>query len=639
MKRSVIGFICAATLVGLGMFTAASQTPQAAQDAPTKEKKAKKAANKGTEGWPYIKLHPAGREPYKPTDAEKQQIQAKIDQLTGMIRELKAKGTDDGLMADVEVYNEAAKWKLYYPEEFFANAKNPTKSVTDTLKALDTGIERANQLKAGKSPWTTQTGEVVRGYRSTIDGQVLPLRVTVPEEYDGVKPVPLDVAQHGRFTNLYEVETVTSWQGAEIEYLPHTLQIDLFGRGHNTYHWAAEGDIFDAIAFTKRAYKIDPERVMLRGFSMGGAGVWHTSLQYPDLWAAVEVGAGNTASHRIPVLDTLDPTYQAMCTLYDNMYEWAPNAYDIPFMSYVGEIDGNYPNHLKAQAEMEKAGIHFTGDKYLQKATDAPSITFYVAPNTPHEMSKDGRKYINAYLEERLKMGRQTPDRIRFLTYTTRYNRDYWVTLDGLDKHYERAVIDAKRSDNDSDYDITTKNLNRLVLRQTERATMINIDGEKLHVKGAPELALEKTGSTWKLASLHEKGLHKRHGMQGPIDDAFLEPFLVVRPTGTPWNAEANAEALRMLARFDKQFMMAYRGHIRIKDDKDVTADDFQQISRGALRRSGQQPLDRQAKRQAAAALDQRDGGVGQQELPRSGNASGADLSEPAEPESLCGAQ
>ncbi len=104
---------------------------------------------------------------------------------------------------------------------------------------------------------------------------------------------------------------------------------------------------------------------------------------------------------------------------------------------------------------------------------------------------------------------------------------------------------------------------------------MINIDGEKLHVKGAPELALEKTGSTWKVASLHEKGLHKRHGMQGPIDDAFLEPFLVVRPTGTPWNAEANAEALRILARFDKQFMMAYRGHIRIKDDKDVTADDF----------------------------------------------------------------
>ena len=63
-------------------------------------------------------------------------------------------------------------------------------------------------------------------------------------------------------------------------------------------------------------------------------------------------------------------------------------------------------------------------------------------------------------------MGRQIPDHIRFLTYTTRYNRDYWVTLDGLEKHYDRAEVDAKRSDDRAQYDITTKNLTRLVLRR-----------------------------------------------------------------------------------------------------------------------------------------------------------------------------
>jgi hypothetical protein len=69
--------------------------------------------------------------------------------------------------------------------------------------------------------------------------------------------------------------------------------------------------------------------------------------------------------------------------------------------------------------------------------------------------------------------------------------------------------------------------------------------------------------------------LRKRHGLQGPIDDAFLEPFLVVRPTGTPWNPAANDQALRILERFDRQYTLAYRGHIRIKDDKDVSASDF----------------------------------------------------------------
>ena len=65
--------------------------------------------------------------------------------------------------------------------------------------------------------------------------------------------------------------------------------------------------------------------------------------------------------------------------------------------------------------------------------------------------------------------------------------------------------------------------------------------------------------------------------MQGPIDDAFLEPFLVVRPTGTPWNEAANREALRILEKFDRQYTLAYRGHIRVKDDKDVTASDLEQ--------------------------------------------------------------
>jgi hypothetical protein len=404
---------------------------------------------------------------------------------------------------------------------------------------------------------------------------VQPVRVTVPDEYDGVRAFPLDVAQHGRFTRLYEVETLSSWEGAEVDYLPGTLQIDLFGRGKNTYHWPGEADVFEAIAFAKKAYKIDLERVTLRGFSMGGAGVWHTSLHHPDLWAAVEVGAGDNTSHRIPILNTLPAYQQGMCKIFDNMYQWTLNAYDIPFASYVGENDRNLVKHNSAKEELMKEGIHFKGDPFSLKATDAPSILFLIGPKTGHDMHPESRRVLNAYLSDRIKLGRQVPDRIRFVTYTTRYNRDYWVTVDGLEKHYERAEVDAKRSDNRSQYDITTRNLTRLVLRQTDRATSITIDGQKLRVKSAPEMTLAKSKDRWKLASARERRIRKKHGLQGPIDDAFLEPFLVVRPTGTPWNAAPNEQALRILQRFDRQYTLAYRGHIRIKDDKDVTAEDF----------------------------------------------------------------
>jgi hypothetical protein len=543
------------------MLPARSQTQQTTPPPP--------AAKKAPENLPWTRFHPAAA-PYQPTDAEKQQIQAKIDQLGKAIEELRAKRANEALLPDVEIYLAAARWKMAYPEEFFRQ-----RSVTDTLAVLDTGLERAAQLKEGRSPWTSQRGLVVRGFRSSLDDSVQPVRVTVPDDYDGVRAVPLDVAQHGRFTSLYEVETLNSKQGMEIQYLPGTLQIDLFGRGKNTYHWPGESDVFEAIEFAKRAYKVDPERMTLRGFSMGGAGVWHTALHHPDLWAAVEVGAGDNTSHRIPVLNALPPYYQAMCKIFDNMFEWALNAYDIPFTSYVGENDRSAVKHASAREQLERGGIKFEGDPLSLKATNAPSMMFLVAANTGHAMHPESRKLMNAWLYDQIKKGRQIPDHIRFLTYTTRYNRDYWVTLDGLEKHYERAEIDAQRSADHSKYDITTKNLTRLVVREMSNADTVTMDGQKLRVKAAPELANAKLNGSWKLAVLRDKALRKRHGLQGPIDDAFLDSFLVVRPTGTPWNKAANDQALRILQQFDRRYTLAYRGHIRIKDDTDVTAADF----------------------------------------------------------------
>ena len=58
-----------------------------------------------------------------------------------------------------------------------------------------------------------------------------------------------------------------------------------------------------------KRYKIDPRRIVLRGFSMGGAGAWHLGLHYPDRWAAVEAGAGFTETKRYAKQDNL-PAYQ-----------------------------------------------------------------------------------------------------------------------------------------------------------------------------------------------------------------------------------------------------------------------------------------------------------------------------------------
>ena len=69
-------------------------------------------------------------------------------------------------------------------------------------------------------------------------------------------------------------------------------RIDCFGRGNNANHWAGEVDVFEAIADVGKRYRIDPKRIVLRGFSLGGAAAWHIALQYPSRFVAAEIGAG-----------------------------------------------------------------------------------------------------------------------------------------------------------------------------------------------------------------------------------------------------------------------------------------------------------------------------------------------------------
>jgi hypothetical protein len=70
-----------------------------------------------TERLPWTRFWPAA-EPYKPTAEERQKIESKLSELDAMIRDLKSRRVDEQLLADVEIYAEAARWKLENPQEF-----------------------------------------------------------------------------------------------------------------------------------------------------------------------------------------------------------------------------------------------------------------------------------------------------------------------------------------------------------------------------------------------------------------------------------------------------------------------------------------------------------------------------------------
>jgi len=513
------------------------------------------------------------RQPYKPTAEELSQIQKKIDELSVLIKTAKAGRPDDSLLADVEVYEKAARWILEFPEEFFSQDY-----VGHTLSVLDQGAERARQLATGKSPWTAEKGRTMRGYRSEVDGSVQPYGLVVPESYDGSRPMRLDVNLHGRLGRLNEVNMLavytnprTNWPVVSDD---GQIGLDVFGRMNNAYHWAGETDVFEAIRDVSKRYKIDPKRIVLKGFSMGAAGAWHLGLHFPDRWATLESGAGANRSRR-GTNPLTAPSYQRpMVNIFDDMIAWSVNLFNLPTVGYRGENDREGRPTVVLQEQLVTEGYHVEGEPFHLAMKEMPVI-FEVGPATGHSVHPESRKIMDAFHKKWTEKGVQSPPHVRFRTFTTRYNQSHWVTVDGMEKHYERAEVDAKRSDDRKQYEITTTNVSRLALREMDRAESIAIDGQKLKVKRAAEITLVKNGSGWRPAtSKDQAGLRKKHGLQGPIDDAFLEPFLCVRPTGTAWNAAVNEQTLREFAHFDRVHAKYMRGRVRVKNDTEVTDDD-----------------------------------------------------------------
>jgi hypothetical protein len=163
-----------------------------------------------------------------------------------------------------------------------------------------------------------------------------------------------------------------------------------------------------------------------------------------------------------------------------------------------------------------------------------------------------------------------------------------WVVADGLEQHWERARVDAELVDR-SRVKVQTHNVSALTftmpaglcpLDNTLRPR-VALDGQDL--EAAPVLSdrswaahFRKTGGRWAAVKAVDDGvLRKRHGLQGPIDDAFMGSFLMVRPTGQPRNELVGRWAQEELKHALDHWRRQYRGDARVKDDTAVTDQDI----------------------------------------------------------------
>jgi predicted esterase len=273
---------------------------------------------------------------------------------------------------------------------------------------LEAALVEAQQvldaLAAGQDFLQQKRGLLLRGI--VVDGQPhpLPYAVHVPDRYDAGTTWPLFVYLHGGGGSVdqarYALDRVYSAAQAEQAKsdqpafaTQHYIKIWLPRRGD---HWAEppnEDSVFAAIADTKANYTIDPNRVYVQGFSMGGFASMHFAVRYPGELA----GTGPSGM----------PNVGAFLPFVENLT-------NLPvYLCHGARDDTCLPNNSATLFDRLRAGPYDA--MFLQDAQ--------LGHGTPAE-TRAGQEF---WLMSKTRT--QWPHRVVYVTDDPRYHRAYWVDI------------------------------------------------------------------------------------------------------------------------------------------------------------------------------------------------------------------
>ena len=268
---------------------------------------------------------------------------------------------------------------------------------------------------------------------------------------------------------------------------------------------------------------------------------------------------------------------KSFCIWYDST-DWAGNLFNCPTVAYSGEIDTQKQAADMMQKAMEREGL---------------KLTYIIGPQTKHAYHPESAKIVGKLMADLVAKGRdETPKEVHFTTYTLKYNTQDWVTVNALQEHWQRADVRAKITERNRDrnHDEECRRSCRLAIPTGEvqsidlsKPVTVTINGEKHRIR---EIAGTGSIRIWNrrfIARRRQMGrrptcfrrsteshpdepIPKQHDLQGPIDDAFMDSFIFVTPTGHSANPKVEnwvkSESQRAIREWRRQF----RGDARVKE-------------------------------------------------------------------------
>ncbi len=445
--------------------------------------------------------------------------------------------------------------ELYQPQDF---------AKVDRL--LQLAEQRLQALTEGQAAWAQADGRQIRGFVSGVGGSVQPLGMILPPGWQTAsQPLPLYVWLHGRGDKATDVHFLCERLDKNGQIVPEgALVLHPFGRQCIGYKSAGETDVMEAIDWVCANYPVDQRRIVLMGFSMGGAGVWHLAAHYGERFVAASPGAGFAETARYQGLqpNQFPAEYEQLLWKIYDVPGYTRNLFNLPVVAYSGEVD----KQIQAARVMEEAF-----------AEHGRTLEHLIGPGMGHKYAPQTLAEILERMAAAAAEGQpEFSERWYLQSPHPRYATRDWLTIDGVAQQYQDTRADVEKSADA--WRIATENARRLIIDTTRKSapqTKVIVDDQPLEFSKSPTVRLVKSPQgVWSVAGQFAP-VRKHPGLSGPIDDAFIDPFLVVLPSASAASPAVEQWIRCELESFRQRWAMLFRGQLRIKHDHEVTRQDM----------------------------------------------------------------
>jgi hypothetical protein len=225
-----------------------------------------------------------------------------------------------------------------------------------------------SSLNLGQGVVANPTSSPQGDLRPNFLGRIQPYGVYVPTTYDPSKPTPLTWVLHslGVNQNQYSALGPKFLQGLCEQ--RKSICATTLGYGPDGWYYdEAENDFWSVWRSIGQAYRLDPERTVMSGYSMGGFASYKLGLSYPDLFAKSMPLAGPPQCGVGSGVDgVVAPAGPGRCTTDNTTGPLVGNARYLPYVMADGLVDElvPYTSVVNQIAKFRAAGLRFHFESY-----------------------------------------------------------------------------------------------------------------------------------------------------------------------------------------------------------------------------------------------------------------------------------